>query len=60
VHSIYNPMGGNSNDCYKGGYEPVSVRGYGLKLKSDAHSIKFIALQIMFVTHFYDSLKVSR
>jgi len=42
----------------RGGYEPVSVRGYGLKLKSDAHSIKFIALQIMFVTHFYDSLKV--
>lgn len=27
---------------------------YGLKLKTDAHSIKFIALQIMSVTHFYD------
>lgn len=26
----------------------------GLKLKTDAHSIKFIALQIMSVTHFYD------
>lgn len=46
-------MGGNS--VYPFGKKPVSVGVLGLKLKSDAHSIKFIALQIMSVTHFYDS-----